>query len=86
MTALGTIYYVSTGLGGWVGSEIGHFCLLAVHRDWVGGLENPPKHAYVIFEWSLPGSCCSYTIFKKVMKKYIRNGMQHRHVIQEKRP
>ena len=34
-------------------SGIGHFCLLTVHREWVGGLENAPKHAYVIFQWSL---------------------------------
>ena len=33
---------------GWVGSEIGHFCLPTVHREWFGGLENPPKHAYRI--------------------------------------
>ena len=39
-------HYVSTGHGGWV-------CLLTVYREWVGGLENPPKHAYIIFEWSL---------------------------------
>ena len=37
----------------WVGSKIGHFCLQAVHRKYVGGLDNPPKHAFVIFEWSL---------------------------------
>ena len=36
-----------------MGSEIGLFALLTVHREWVSGLENPPKHAYVIFEWSL---------------------------------
>ena len=36
-----------------MGSEIGHFCLLTVHREFVGGLENPPKHAYVTFEWPL---------------------------------
>ena len=34
------IYYVSTGLGGWLGSEIGHFCLQTVNKEWVGGLEN----------------------------------------------
>ena len=44
-----SIYYASTALG----SEMGHFCLLTVHRGWVGGLENTPKHAYVIFELSL---------------------------------
>ena len=36
-------YYVSTGLGEWVDSEIGHFCLVTVQRDWVGDLENPPN-------------------------------------------
>jgi hypothetical protein len=40
-------------VGGWMDSEIGHFYLLTVHIEWVGRLENPPKHAYVIFEWSL---------------------------------
>ena len=23
-----------------------NFCLLIVHREWVGGLENPPNYAY----------------------------------------
>ena len=36
----------------WVGSEIDHFGLLTEQRGLVGGLENHPKHAYVIFEWS----------------------------------
>ena len=36
-----------------MGSEIGHFRLLTVLTQRVGGLENPPKHASVIFEWSL---------------------------------
>ena len=45
-------YYVSNGMGGWV-KKLAIFCLLTVHREWVDGLENPPKHAYVIFEWSL---------------------------------
>ena len=35
-----------------MGSEIGHFCLLTVHREWVGGLDNLQKHAYIVFEWS----------------------------------
>ena len=26
---------------------------MSIMIEWVGGLENPPKHAYVIFEWSL---------------------------------
>ena len=31
--------YVSKHWTGWVGSEIGHFCLLTVHRGWVGELK-----------------------------------------------
>ena len=27
------------------------FLLLTVNREWLDGLENPLKHAYVIFEW-----------------------------------
>ena len=36
-----------------MGSENGHFCLLSVHRGWLGGSEKVQKPACVIFEWSL---------------------------------
>ena len=52
-TQLGTIQILCNHWTGWVGSEISLFCLLTLHIERVGGLENPPKHAYVIFEWSL---------------------------------
>jgi hypothetical protein len=46
-------YYVMIGLGGWVGSENGHFYLLSVHwgAGWMGQKKSK-KNAYVIFEWS----------------------------------
>ena len=34
---------------------------------WVGGLENPPDHAYVIFEWSLTNSIQNSLILILVM-------------------
>ena len=49
---LGTIQILRKHWSGWVGSEIGHFCLRSVHSELVGGLENLQKYAYVIFEWS----------------------------------
>ena len=36
MFRLGTIHILRKHWTGWVGSEIGHFCLLTVHREWVG--------------------------------------------------
>ena len=33
-----------------MGSENGNFCLLTVHREWVGGSEKVQKPAYVMFE------------------------------------
>ena len=38
---LGTIQILCKHWTGWVGSKVGHFCLLTVHKDWMGGLENP---------------------------------------------
>ena len=32
----GTIQILRNHWTGWVGSENGHFCLLPVHREWVG--------------------------------------------------
>ena len=34
----------------------------------MGGLENPPKHAYVIFEWSLRDKCKN-SFFKNLTRR-----------------
>ena len=58
------IYYVSTGLGGWVGSGNNNFCLLSGH--WINhpfivvglvGQKMSQKTDYVIYEWSLRQIC-----------------------------
>ena len=45
---------------GWVGFQksfgifrVGHIKCLRLLTRWVGGVKKSPKHAYVIFEWSL---------------------------------
>ena len=36
LTSLGTIQIFRKHWTGWVGSEMGHFYLLTVHKEWVG--------------------------------------------------
>ena len=55
-----------------MGSEIGHFGLLAVHRGLVvGGLENHPKHAYITFEWSLTSLDYKPCILELKIEKFV---------------
>ena len=51
---------VKKNLRGWVGFRksyvifrVGHGKCLCLITRWVGGVKKGPKHAYVIFEWSL---------------------------------
>ena len=43
---LGTIQILRKHWTGWMGSEIGHFCLLTVHREWVGGFKIISKNMH----------------------------------------
>ena len=57
-----------------MGSENGHFCLLSVHRGWVGESEKVQKSAYVIFEWSLRKHYLRLVLRWLILRRYFNFG------------
>ena len=63
--------------------QVGHGKCLRLITRWVGGVKKGPKHAYVIFEWSLsncilasPLLAVSVLYVEKNQNKILRNNLR----------